>query len=292
MGDVFNSFGSFPNLQRINLENIIYLGYMETRMELFADCDNLRYVRFHPEAQLPSHAFSRSGLVEVVVPGSEFITYADLQNRTHQRERSDARDEGIWLYDTFSDCPNLNKVIFPLDFDPNAGFDNTFDNCPQLRDVVMPLSLFEKLDGRYLMLLGENDTNIENITFSSHPFTVRNLDGVPIPVEIKWPGGGFNDNELISVYEIYNRGISVTPEEEDEYIEYFNRLVNIGCKTINEYIVDQYPDQGPPESFIVRGRVKLHDPVGDVYREAGRQRGTDYWGYWSDPNPSGNGYTP
>ena len=143
----------------------------------------------------------------------------------------------------------------------------------------MPFSLFKKLEGVYSMLFGETrDTNIENITFSSHPFNVRNLDGDLIPVEIKWPGDGFEDDDLISVYDIYDRGIRVTPEEEDEYIKEFNILVNIGCKTINEYIVDQYPELGPPESFIVRGTVKIHDPVGDIYREAGDDTGKQSFG--------------
>ena len=272
-------FTEMTNLRRINLENIKWIGDQDNNEGIFSGLKNLRYVKFHPEALLPSEAFMASGLVEVVVPGSELMTRYRDHNAPVRMARQDPSDK-VNLNYTFADCENLNKVIFPLDFDPNAAFDNTFDNCPQLRDVVMPFSLFKKFEEEsYSMLLGQN-TNIENITFSSHPFNVRNLDGDLIPVEIKWSGAGFDDNNLISVYDIYDISVPYTPEEEDEYIEHFNKLVNIGCKTINEYIVDQYPELGPPESFIVRGTVKIHDPVGDIYREAGMTRGTEFWGYW------------
>ena len=110
----------------------------------FQDLKNLRYVKFHPEALLPSEAFMASGLVEVVVPGSELMTRYRDHNVPVRMARQDPSDK-VNLDYTFADCENLNKVIFPLDFDPTADFNNTFDNCPQLRDVVMPFSYLKNL---------------------------------------------------------------------------------------------------------------------------------------------------
>ena len=99
----FADFSQFPNLRRINLENVKFIGDQDNNEGIFSGLKNLRYVKFHPEALLPIDAFRSSGLVEVVVPGSELMTRYRGGNVPVRMAR-DRTYEKVNLEYTFADC--------------------------------------------------------------------------------------------------------------------------------------------------------------------------------------------
>ncbi|MDE6013325.1 MAG: leucine-rich repeat domain-containing protein, partial [Anaeroplasmataceae bacterium] len=107
--------------------------------EIFANCPNLKSVKFSDDTKLSEGMFKNSGLesVDFGVKRIPAECFAECSSLTSVVAKNDLIDLG---YHAFADCPNLKSI--DLQGSLRYLYDEVFLNCTKLENVSLPNSSF------------------------------------------------------------------------------------------------------------------------------------------------------